>query len=325
MNPEGILVTGANGFVGRALCRELAAAGYRVRGAVRAVPWVAGIASVEWHPVGDVGPDTDWRKALDGVGRVVHLAARAHVMKEPEADPLAVFRRVNAAGTACLAAAAAQAGVRRLVLVSSVKVNGEASGARPFGDDDAPHPQDPYAVSKWEAEQALWRVARESGMEAVVLRPPLVYGPGVKGNFHSLLKAVAAGVPLPLGAIRNRRSLVYLGNLTDALSLVLFDPRAAGRTFLVSDGEDLSTPDLVRRLAAALGRRPRLIAVPVEVMQWAGKLLGKSDAVARLVSSLTVEASGLRTLLGWRPPFTLDQGLTATAAWYRGADPRQQL
>jgi len=308
-------VTGANGFVGQALCAALAAAGYDVRMAVRAPqPGLPGAMAV-----GDIGPATDWRAALVGMGAVVHLAARTHVLRETAADPLAEYRRINVGGTEHLARSAAALGVRRFVFLSSVKVNGEGTTARPFTEDDAPRPEDAYGVSKWEAEQALFRIAAETGLEVVVLRPPLVYGPGVKGNFLRLMNIVARGVPLPLGAVDNRRSLVYTGNLAGAIIKALDAPQAAGGTYLVSDGEDVSTPDLVRGLAQALGVTARIPAFPLAALDFIAAVAGRRVELARLAGSLQVDGSRIRRELRWQPRYTLAQGLAETARWYHAA------
>ena len=309
---ETVLVTGANGFIGRALCGVLAASGRRVRKAVR-MP-VPGLPDAV--VVGDIGPDTDWRTALEGVSGVVHLAARTHVLRETATDPLAAYRKINVSGTERLARSAAAGGIRRLVIVSSVKVSGERTEERPFTEDGAPRPEDAYGVSKWEAEQALSRIAAETGLEVVALRPPLVYGPGVKGNFLRLMNLVARGVPLPLGAVDNRRSLIYTGNLAGAIVKALDAPQAAGRTYLVSDGEDVSTPDLVRGLARALGVKPRLLSLPLSALDLGARLAGRRAEFVRLTSSLQVDSSRIQRELDWRPPFTLAQGLELTAKWY---------
>jgi len=309
---ETVLVTGANGFIGRALCGVLAASGRRVRKAVRMpVPGLPDAVAV-----GDIGPDTDWRAALKGVRGVVHLAARTHVLRETATDPLAAYRKINVSGTERLARSATAGGIRRLVFVSSVKVSGERTEERPFTEDGAPRPEDAYGVSKWEAEQALSRIAAETGLEVVALRPPLVYGPGVNGNFLRIMNLVARGVPLPLGAVDNRRSLIYTGNLAGAIVKALDAPQAAGRTYLVSDGEDVSTPDLVRGLARALGVKPRLLSLPLSALDLGARLAGRRAEFVRLTSSLQVDSSRIRRELDWRPPFTLAQGLELTAKWY---------
>jgi nucleoside-diphosphate-sugar epimerase len=306
---DAVLVTGANGFVGRALCETLAASGRRVRRAVRA----AASTTADTFAAGDIGADTDWRNALEGISCVVHLAARTHVLRETAADP--EYWRVNVDGTRRLAQQAAQFGVRRLVFVSSVKVNGEAS-EQPFTENDAPRPGDAYGVSKWEAEQALARVAVDTGLEAVVLRPPLVYGPGVKGNFLRLMNFIARGMPLPLASIANRRSLIYAGNLVDVTLRAIDAPGVAGRTYLISDGNDVSTPDLVRALARALGVAPRLLPCPPVMLMIGAALVGRRAELARLAGSLQVDGSAARRELGWRPRFNLSQGLAETARWY---------
>jgi nucleoside-diphosphate-sugar epimerase len=311
-----VLVTGASGFVGRALCGRLVAQGRAVRAAMRSEASAPALPGCEPVTVGEIGPQTDWREALRGVDTVAHLAARVHVMREAGVQPLADYRRVNVEGTLRLARSAAAAGVRLLVFLSSVKVNGEAS-SRPLVEADAPAPSDAYGISKWEAEQELSGLARETGLRIVILRPPLVYGPRVKANFLRLMQAVARGVPLPLASIDNRRSLVYLGNLVDAIGACLTHPRVAGGTYFVSDGEDLSTPELVRRLAAALSVRPHLWPMPPALLRGLGALTGRRAAVERLTGSLQVEIAALRREAGWSPPFTVEQGLAETARWFR--------
>ena len=308
-----ILVTGASGFIGRALCESLTAGGRVPRRAVRAP--LAGIPDT--IAVGDIGPDTDWRAALEGVRCVVHLVARTHVLRETAADPLSEYRRINVLGTERLAREAVASGVRRIVFLSSVKVNGERTTTRPYAEDDAPRPEDAYGVSKLEAEQALARLAAGTGLEIVVLRPPLVYGPGVKGNFLRLMDIVTRGAPLPLGSVVNHRSLVYVGNLVDAITKAIDAPQAAGRMYLVSDGEDVSTPDLIRGIARALEVKPRLFPCPPLLLKIAGMLSGRGAEVARLIGSLQVDSSRMRRELGWIPRFRLEQGLANTARWYR--------
>jgi len=262
--------------------------------------------------VGEVGAQTDWSAALQGVDCVIHCAARAHVMHETETEALAAYRAVNVAGTQRLAEQAATLGVRRLVYLSSIKVNGESTDGlpRPFGArDDEVSPEDPYGVSKWEAEQALWAVAANTGLEVVVVRPPLVYGPGVKGNLARLLKLVRFGVPLPFDSVHNQRSLIGLDNLVDLLIRCVDHPAAAGQTLLVSDGEDIATPDLLRHMANALGRSARLLPVPVPLLRLAGRALGKRAEIDRLVGSLQIDSRYTRELLDWTPPVSVAEGI----------------
>jgi nucleoside-diphosphate-sugar epimerase len=339
-----VLATGASGFVGRAICVQAVCQGLVVRGALRKHGELPD--SVEPVVVGEINGATNWGHALDEVNVVIHLAARVHVMHDTSADPLAEFRKVNVQGTENLARQAARAGVKRLVYVSSIKVNGETTSSEAasalaeippsppfakggvvrsqrvravFRETDVPDLQDPYGISKWEAEQVLYRVAKETGLEVVIVRPPLVYGAGVKGNFAQMLKVLAKGTPLPLASIRNLRSLVYVENLVDALILCGTHPAAAGQTYLVSDGEDVSTPDLLRQLGMGMGCPARLFRCPLPLLKIAGRFAGKSDQVERLLGSLQVDSSKIRRELGWKPPYTLQQGLQETAQWYRNA------
>ncbi len=313
--PTGrVVVTGASGFVGRALCAELLRRGHSVRAALRQIEGLSALEKgAEPVVVGAINAATDWKAALAGCDVVIHLAARVHVMDEKASDPLAEFREVNTEGTLNLARQAAQSGVRRFVFISTIKVNGEGRD-EPYQETAVPRPEDAYAISKWEAEQGLLRIAADTGLEVVILRPPLVYGPGVKANFLRLLRTVARGWPLPLGAIRNRRSLLYLGNFVDAIRVCVEHPAAAGQTFLLDDGQPVSTPELVRAVAHALDRPARLLAVPVKVLELVGALLGKRAAVARLTGSLFVDSTSMRIRLGWKPPYTMQQGLEATVA-----------
>jgi UDP-glucose 4-epimerase len=306
-----ILVTGATGFVGSALIKRLVAdsPARRLVVAVRKADLVWS-EQVSVSLVGDLLADTDWSAALKGVQEVVHSAARVHVMADKSADPLAEFRRVNVDGTLNLARQAAVAGVRRFVFVSSVKVNGEATlQGQAFTERDAPAPQDPYGQSKHEAELSLRQLAADTGMEVVIIRPPLVYGPGVKANFAALMRAVQRGWPLPLGVVHNQRSLVALDNLVDLIVTCLHHPAAANETFLASDGQDLSTAELVRGMARAAGVPARLWPVPVWALQAAAGALGKGAAVQRLCGNLQVDISKARSLLGWVPPVTVAEGL----------------
>lgn len=316
MSNGSILVTGANGFVGSALCIALIKGGYKVRAAIRDTSRFA-IEGGETVSVATLETDTHWGEALRGITTVIHLAARVHVMQDVASDPLEEFRRVNVAGTERLARSAAAQGVKRFVFVSSIKVNGESTSAEPFREDDRPAPQDPYGVSKLEAEEMLRRVAAETGMEVVIVRPPLVYGAGVKGNFATMLKVLSKGIPLPFASVNNRRSLVYVGNLVEALILCATHPAAGGRTYLVSDGEDISTSDLLRRLGAELGHAARLFPCPASLLLMIGRLTGKHDQMQRLLGSLRVDSGKIRRELGWMPAYSLQQGLQATAQGWR--------
>ncbi len=306
-----ILVTGATGFVGNALVRRLAT-DPACTGLVAAVRRKSesqpeGVRQVQ---VGDLLPTSDWGLALQGVDAVVHCAARVHVMKDDAKDPMQAYREVNVNGTLNLARQAAQVGVGRFVFVSTIKVNGEATQpGQPFTADDVPSPLDPYGVSKLEAERGLREIEAETGMEVVIVRPPLVYGPSVKANFAAMMRWVARGIPLPLGAIHNARSMVALDNLVDLLVACLKHPAAAGQTFLVSDGQDVSTTELLRRTAQAMGKKALLLPVPASMLELGATLLGKRAVAQRLCGSLQLDIAKTRRLLGWNPPLTLDQGL----------------
>ena len=312
-NTRRILISGATGFVGQPLVAALRAQQCPVGRALRQA-----IADDEPGDVvvGDIGPDTDWLAALRDADCVVHLAARTHVLDERSADALEAYRRINVLGTIRLAQLAAAAGVRRLVFLSSVKVNGDATTSRAYTENDAPMPQDAYGITKREAEDALHRIGSETRMEVVILRPPLVYGPGVKGNFLRLLRLIERGLPLPLASVDNRRSLIYVENLVNAIIACVNAPAAAGKTYLVSDGEDVSTPALIGKLATAMGRSPRLLPCPVALLNLGAAMVGKRAAAARLTGSLRVDSSRIRAELGWVPRYSLDQGLNATAQWY---------
>ena len=313
-----VLITGASGFIGKALCSHLVLRDFDIVATVRNLP-NAHVPRVDYRIVTKLDAATDWHDALAGVQTVIHCAARVHVMRDHAQDPLTEFRRVNTLGTETLARAAAHCGVKRLVFLSSIKVNGESAPSdAPFDQASPAKPQDPYAISKWEAEQALTRVSIETGLEIIVLRCPLVYGPGVKGNFLRLLQAVDHGIPLPLSLARNLRRLIYLDNLTDAIAICLTHPAAAGKTYLVSDGEDVSTAELISRITQALGKPSRLWPCPLGLMELAGMMTGKSDEIARLLGSLCIDSSKIRSELDWTPPYTLEQGLAETARWFHG-------
>ena len=311
-----ILVTGANGFVGRALSRRLANADFSVTAAWRGtgLPPEAATRTVQ---IPSIGPCDDFGALLDGCRVVVHLAARVHVMRENPVAALETYRQINLGGTLNLARQAAAAGVRRYIFLSTAKVLGEEGDIGDRGDDLA-CPEGPYSLTKFEAEQGLRGISEETGLEIVVLRPPLVYGPGVRANFLRLLRAIDHGWPLPLGAVKNRRSMIYVGNLADAIVKCIEHPAASGRTYLVSDGEDLSSPDLVRRLAHELGRPARLLSVPLPLLRAAAQVLGKGRELDRLAGSLYFDAQAIYDELGWTPPFALDAALAETVRWYRG-------
>lgn len=311
-----ILVTGATGFVGNALVKRLmtdSAFGGVVAGLRRGDACLPD--GVQCVHIGDLQPTTDWYAALHQVDALVHCAARVHVMQDGASNPLEAYRHVNVQGTLNLAQQAAKAGVRRFVFVSSVKVNGEATlPGQPFSADDLPAPLDPYGVSKMEAEQELREISAQTGMQVVIVRPPLVYGLGVKANFQDLMRAVQRGWPLPLGAVHNQRSLVALDNLVDLIVTCITHPQAVNQTFLVSDGQDLSTTELVRAMAQAAGVPARLLPVPVWALQAGASLLGKGDAVQRLCGNLQVDITKARNLLGWTPPVSVEQGMKKAMA-----------
>jgi nucleoside-diphosphate-sugar epimerase len=311
-HPISIFVTGATGFVGSCLLTKLGQmAGICVLGAYRIdQPFVDQPTAV----VGDINIGTDWRLAVHGQEVVIHSAARVHVMHDKSSDPLDEFLKVNVAGTLNLARQAAAAGVRRFIFISSIKVNGEGTApGQSYQADDISAPLDPYGISKMEAEQGLRALAAETGMEVVIIRPVLVYGPGVKANFLNMMRWLHKGVPLPFGAIHNRRSLVALDNLVDLIVTCIDHPAAANQTFLVSDGEDLSTTELLRRMGVALGKPARLLPVPNRLLEVGASLLGKKSLSQRLCGSLQVDINKTRELLNWSPPVSVDEALRKTA------------
>lgn len=300
------LVTGANGFIGHNLCAFLKENGYFVRGAVRHNVYnIPGVD--EYIQIVDINESTDWAKALQDVDFVVHLAGRAHVMREQKSDPC-VYHRVNVLGTKRLAEQAAENRVKRFIFISSVKADGK----------------DSYGMSKLEAERVLSKIAVETCMEVVIIRLPLVYGPGVKANFLGLLKLLDSAIPLPLSSINNLRSFIYVGNLVDAIVACINHPSAAGQTYMVSDGEDVSTPELVRKVAAALGWPARLFPFRPFLLRFVGRLLRKSDVIERLIGSLVIDSSKIQRELGWKPPYTMDEGLKETAKWYKEAKKHEE-
>jgi UDP-glucose 4-epimerase len=297
-----LLITGASGFVASHLSPTLTQHGYTLRPISRTT-------------FGEISPTTDWSSVIPGVDCVIHLAARVHLMQDSATDPLAAYRAANTASTLNLARQAATAGVRRFLFLSSIKVNGEGRDT-PYTERDIPAPTDPYAISKWEAEQGLLEIAAQTGMEVVILRPPLIYGAGVKANFLRLLQWVEKGIPLPFGAVTNQRSLVALPNLIDLITTCINHPAAANQTFIVSDGEDLSTTELLQRLSHALGKPARLLPIPQSWLETALTLLGKRAIAQRLCGNLQVDISKTRALLGWTPPISVDAALRQTAQAY---------
>jgi len=307
------LVTGATGFVGWPLCSSLHQAGYALRAALR-----TDRSMPDWMDkavVGDIGSTTDWKDALEGIDVVFHLAAKVHVFDRSNSD-VESYMEVNGRGTQKLVLASAEAGVRRFIYLSSIKVNGEETRHAPFGPSDLPRPCDAYAKSKWRGEQSAMTVSEHSALDVVIVRSPLVYGSGVRANFARLMKWVDKGWPLPLGAVRNVRSLVNIWNLVDMLTHVARHPVAVGRTWMVSDDEDLSTPELVRRIAAAMSRQVTLVPVPVRLLRIVGQLVGRAGEVSRLCNSLTVDISSTRQDLDWSPPVSVQEALSRTADWY---------
>jgi UDP-glucose 4-epimerase len=299
------MVTGAKGFVGGHLCRRLESEGLDVVQAVRS-PQAGAIA------VGSISGETDWSAALQGVSVVVHLAARAHILRETVADPLAEFRKVNVDGALNLAQQAAGSGVKRFVFISSIGVNGLYSSVRPFSVYDEPRPHNDYAISKFEAEQGLKLIASKAEMELVIIRSPLVYGSGVGANFLRLMKLAGSGIPLPLGAVKNVRSLVYVGNLCDLIFQCLENPKAIGQTFFVSDDQDVSTLELLKRLAFAMEKKTRLFPMSGKLLRLAGQLTGHTAEVERLCGSLQIDISRTKQILGWNPPFSMEEGIRRT-------------
>lgn len=317
MTAPKVLVTGAGGFVGEALVfRMLVDKQFAPIAAARSPTRLQGLCPVVPFDLND--PEA--LPELKDVSAIIHAAARVHVMNEVASDALAEFRKVNVEGTLRLAKRAAESGVKRFIFISSIKVNGENTlPGKPFKADDAPAPVDPYGVSKHEAEQGLRQLARETGMEVVIIRPPLIYGAGVKANFLSMLRWLNKGIPLPLGAVRNQRSLVAIGNLVDLVITCIDHPGAANQTFLVSDGQDLSTTEMLRRLGNALGRKAWLLPLPEWLLVAAASALGKQSVAQRICGSLQVDISKNRELLGWTPPINMDEAMRQTAGHYLDA------
>jgi len=312
--PKKILVTGATGFLGKSLIQHFCT--------FPDVSVVAPVRNIKANlperviraRLSDINEDTDWREALAGVDVVVHAAARVHVMQEESKQSIENFRAVNVKGTLCLARQAIDAKVKKFIYISSIKVNGEATTyGRAFSASDAPNPLDAYGLSKYEAEQQLMQLAQTGAIEVVIIRPVLIYGPGVSANFRQMMHWLTKGIPMPFGSVHNLRSLVSLNNVVDLVTTCVDHPRAANQVFLVSDDEDVSTTQLMQRLLTFLGRKTWLIPVPVSLLKFFARLVGRGAVAQRLFGSLQVDIKKNRELLGWRPPFTLDEGLKATA------------
>ncbi len=312
VRPQHILVTGANGFIGSALCRKLSQMGYAVRGTVRSMKFSAAKSShVEYVAIGDIGHHTNWNDALRDIDTVVHLASRAHVLKETASDPLAEYRRVNVVGTEQLARSATKSGVKRMVFLSSIGVNGEVTRGAPFTESDKPSPTRFYALSKWEAENILREIASQRGLEVVILRPPLVYGPGAKGNMKLLMDFIHRRWPLPFANVRNRRSFIGLDNLIDAITVTIERKQAAGQIFLLSDGQDVTTPDLITRISLSMNKSPLLFPVP----RWTFSIMAQfipqvRHKIYQLTESLVINSRKFQQTMDWIPPRSLDEGVT---------------
>lgn len=306
------LITGASGFVGRQLCQQLINKYYLVA-----------IVRTNGLPIDSneliiktINTHTDWKSILNGVDAVIHLANRAHVMNEDESDPYQVYKSINVDATANLARQAIDVGVKRFVYLSSVKVNGEFTKSRPFSESDQPMPEDCYGQTKHEAEEVLKTLCYNSSMELVIIRPPLVYGAGVKANFLNLIKLCNKSLPLPFGAIHNKRSFVYIENLTSLVETCLTHPKAGNQTFLVSDNDDQSTTELISTIKETLGRRKLLIPIPQDILAWVFRLLRKDVLAQRLIGSLRVDITKARLILGWTPPYKFKEGINKTVEHY---------
>ncbi|MFD1260112.1 UDP-glucose 4-epimerase family protein [Entomomonas asaccharolytica] len=307
---EKVLITGATGFVGQAFVKKVLADN-RYTPVITVRKPLAQESQLQQFIVPDLAQPVDWSEALKNTNIVVHIAGRAHILKETATDPLQAFREVNVAATIQLAKQALEAGVKRFIFVSSIGVNGNHT-KQPFTEQDTANPEGNYAISKLEAEQALWQLTKDTPMELVIIRPPLVYGEGVKANFLSLIKWVYRGIPLPLGLVKNKRSFVNVDNLVDLLYRVMEHPKAADQVFLVADGEDLSTPQLLKAVAKAMNKSANLIPIPVSCLRLMATVVGKKNIARQLCDSLQVDISKAKTLLDWQPPFSVQQGLEKT-------------
>jgi nucleoside-diphosphate-sugar epimerase len=311
-----ILVTGASGFVGRTLCAHLIRKGWQVNAAIRTAQIEPLPAGIVIHRIADIGPNADWSDAVAGVNAVVHLAARVHVMHETAMQGLELYRHVNTEGTALLARIAARAGVERFIYLSTIKVNGERSTSAPFTETDTPNPVDAYGISKMEAEQRLADISHETGISTVIFRPPLIYGPGVKGNFLRLMQIIRRRIPLPLGSINNARSMLGVDNMVSAIDTALSIARPISGTFLLSDDHDLSTPELIRHISTAMNLAPLMFPCPPAVLLATARIAGKGGEASRMLESLRIDCTKIKKELQWNPPITVDTGIAAAVRWY---------
>lgn len=325
---KNILVTGANGFIGQALCVRLAKEGFIVRGQIfdtsnQAFNIKAEEKGIELLATGDLRTFNQWPKLLNNVEVIIHLAAKVHDLAKDQEQNIAEYRSVNNTLTGQIARQAAKTGVKKIVFVSTVKVNGENTlVGYSFKENDEPQPQDAYAQSKYEAEEELRKISAETGLQTVIVRLPLVYGPGVKANFLRLIKFVDKGIPLPLRRVNNKRSMIYLSNLVDVLTQCINNEKSSNQTFLVSDGHDMSTPDLIVMIAAALNKKPHLISLPIGILNKLGKVAGKTQEMERLTGSLVVDITKINTVLRWKPPFSAETGIKETIDWYKSVNKR---
>lgn len=316
------LITGANGFIGSAVCRKMLSGGLLVKGTVRSQKGLLGLPhGVISVLTGSLGSDTQWDAVLQDVDTVIHAAGPAHRTGKTAKKNPADFHSVNVLGTECLARASVRAGVRRFIYLSSIGVNGEFTKGSPFTENDAPYPAGAYAVSKWEAEQALRKIAEDAGMDVVILRSPLVYGANAPGNFGRLMRLIKIGLPLPLGNIKNLRSFIYIGNLVDVISRCIEHPSAVGQVFLVSDGEDLSITDLIRLISREMGKSALLFSLPYAFLDITAKTFGRDEELKKLIGPMRIDISKLRNLLKWKPPWTMEEGIMETVKWIEIASP----
>lgn len=311
-----ILITGATGFIATPLIRALREQGHILSGTTRKTGVFSGTNGIPLHKVPEISENTDWSNIISGAEVVIHLAARVHIMKDQSRNPIEAFRRVNTLGTKSLALQAANAGIKRFIFLSTVKVAGETSPIDGFKESGPISPNDPYSISKYEAEQELLKIAQSSSMEVVIIRPPLVYGPNVKGNFLSLLKLAKRNYPLPLNSINNKRSLIFVDNLTDAIAKAVEHPKAANKIFFLSDEENLSTTELINKISTAFGSKARIFNVPQKYLDLFGKITGNTEIVKRLTQTLTVNSTRIKSDLNWSPPFQSDVGIEKTVNWY---------